>query len=183
MKKTLVLCSLLLGACSTNPHKAVGLDTKIDSTQAVTEDSVIGVKDGNMVYQKKVLLGEELRSATVTARELEAKLYGGPRYYDNNGLIGALRACRSKVASRTGDKLQWTEKRDYVIPDEEDIKMGVDEKGKLTGVTEEYLKDRLARYQGYQKILRQRTDEMEEKIAACNAQFEVLNKKKSSAEE
>lgn len=182
MKKVFWPLVLLLAACSSNPHKADELDTKIDKTQAVGQDAVIGVKDGNMIYQKKVLLGEELRSVTVAAREQEAKLYGGPRYFDNQGLIGALRACRAQLATLTGETLQWTEKREYVIPENEDIKMGIDEKGSLAGVTEEFLKDRLERYQGYLKVLNDRSDIMENKIAACKSQVAQQKKKKDSAD-
>jgi hypothetical protein len=180
MKKLLLITPLLIAACSSNPHKAEELDTKIEKSQNVGSDAVIGIKDGNMIYQKKVLLSEEIRTATITAREQEAKLYGGPRYFDNNGLIGALRDCRSKVAAISGDKLQWTEKREYVIPDEDNIKMGLDEQGNLAGINEEFLKDRLARFKEYQKVLMQRTEEMENKIAACNAEV-GLSKKKAEA--
>ncbi len=177
MKTVLTIAVLFLGACASNPHKAADLDTKIEKAEVAGKDAVVGIKDGNMVYQKKVLLGEELRSVTVSAREMEAKLYGGPRYFDNNGLIGSLKNCRAKLSSLKGEKLQWTEKRDYVIPDSENLKMGVDEKGSLTGVTEEFLKDRLERFTGYKSILSQRMDEMDDKIAACNSEVEQLQKK------
>lgn len=177
MKTVLMMAVLFLGACASNPHKATELDTKIEKTEIAGADAVVGIKDGNMVYQKKVLLGEELRSITVAAREMEAKLYGGPRYFDNNGLIGTLKNCRAKLSSLKGEKLQWTEKRDYVIPDSENIKMGIDETGSLTGVTEEFLKDRLERFRGYKNILSQRTDEMDDKIAACNSEVDLLLKK------
>lgn len=176
MRIIMTAAVLFLGACASNPHKAVDLKTSVEKAEAAGSDAVIGLKDGNMIYQRKVLLGEELRSVTVAATEIEAKLYGGPRYYDNNGLIGALRNCRAKVSSLKGEKLQWTEKRDYVIPESDNIKMGVDEKGTLTGVTEEFLKDRLERFKGYKTILSQRTVEMEDKIAACNVDLEQLQK-------
>lgn len=177
MKVILTTAIFFLGACASNPHKAVEIDTNVDKAEVAGPDAVVGIKDGNMIYQKKVLLGEELRSVTVAATEMEAKLYGGPRYYDNNGLIGVLKNCRAKLASLKGEKLQWTEKRDYVIPDSEKLKMGVDEKGSLTGVTEEFLKDRLERFKGYKNILSQRTDEMDDKIAACNVEVEQIQKK------
>jgi hypothetical protein len=180
MKKIFISACVFLSACSSNPHKASELNTKIEKAENAGQGAVIGVKDGNMVYQKKVLLGEELRTLTVNARELEAKLYGGPRYFDNNGMIGALKNCRAKLATAKGEKLQWTERRDYVIPDGEDLKMGFDEKGALTGLTEEFLKDRLDRYKGYQKILTQRIDDMDEKIASCNSQLNFANKIETS---
>lgn len=170
-----------LSACASNPNKAVDLNTKVEKAEGVGQDAVVGIKDGNMIYQKKVLLNEELRNSTIAARELEAKLYGGPRYYDNNGLIGVLKSCRAKLAAMKGEKLQWTEKREYVIPEGEEIKMGVDEKGALTGVTEEFLKDRLERFKGYQKVLMQRSDDMDDKIAACNTELELEKKKKAES--
>lgn len=179
MKMVLIVSILILSGCASNPHKAVELETKVERAEGAGTDAVIGIKDGNMIYQKKVLLGEELRTTTIAAREMEAKLYGGPRYYDNPGLIGVLKSCRAKLATEKAEKLQWTEKREYVIPEGEDIKMGVDEKGTLTGVTEEFLKDRLERYRGYQKVLGQRIDEMDDKIAACNSEVEYARKKAS----
>lgn len=169
-----------LSACASNPHKATNLNTKVEKAEGAGQDAVVGIKDGNMIYQKRVLLNEELRNSTITARELEAKLYGGPRYYDNNGLIGVLKSCRAKLAALKGEKLQWTEKREYVIPDAEEIKMGVDEKGVLTGVTEEFLKDRLERFKGYQKVLTQRSDDLDDKIAACNTELELEKKTETS---
>ncbi len=169
--------------CATNPHKAVKLDTSIEKTTPISQDSVIGVKDGNIVYQKKILLGEELRSVTVTVHEMEAKLYGGPRYYDNNGLIGALKICRAQLSGLTDGKLLWTEKRDYVVPESEDIKMGLDESGKLAGLTEEFLRDRIERFRGYKRILESRTSDMEDKISACQSEVAYTKQSRTVASE
>jgi hypothetical protein len=166
----LATMALVVG-CKSNPHKAEDLNTDLEKRQNISEDASIGIKDGNMVYQRKVYLGEELRTTTVSAHELESILYGGPRYFNNNGMIGSLKICREKLAVAKKDTLQWTEKRDYVIPENDTFSMGVDEAGVLAGVTEEFLKDRLTRYQRYKAILQNRIDEMDEKISQCNVEL------------
>lgn len=168
--------------CATNPHRAVELDTKIERVSPISQNSRIGVKEGNIIYQKNVLLGEEVRNATIAAHEMEAKIYGGPRYYDNNGLIGVLKMCRAQISGMTDGKLQWTEKRDYVIP-EENIQMGIDESGKLAGLTEEFLRDRLDRYRSYKRVLEQRAEEIETKIAACQSEVAHMKQSRTIASE
>jgi len=170
VKKLLLIPMLALAACATNPNKVVDLDTKVEKITVISESAVIGVKDGSMIYQKKVLIGEELRSLQNKAYEAEATLYGGPRYYDNNGLIGSLKNCRAQESALADGKLKWTEKRDYVIPEYETLKIGVDESGKLAAVTEEFLKERMERFKGYKAVIDQRTEEMQEKISSCQAQ-------------
>jgi hypothetical protein len=180
-KKVLVLASmLLLAACATNPNKAVNLDTRVDNMTTMSQDSVIGVKGGNMVYQKKVILGEVLHNIQIEAYQAEATLYGGPRYYDNRGLIGALKECKEETSVLSDGKIQWTEKRDYVIPEYESIKMGLDETGLLAGVTEEFLRDRIDRFREYKTNLNNRTDAMNEKIAECKVNLAYTKKQQRS---
>ncbi len=45
-----------------------------------------------------------------------------------------------------------------------------DEKKDLVGVSEEYLRDRLARFQGYRQILQKRADDYQAQIEACKAE-------------
>ena len=182
MKKLLVLITLAISACATNPNKAVYLDTKVERSAAVSDDSLIGVKDGNIIYQKKFLLNEELRRAQNNAREVEAKLYGGSRYYDNNGLLGSLQICKAQLSSMSDGKLSWTEKRDYVIP-EDDFKMGIDESGKLSGITEEGLYTRIERFRQYKAVLDARSEEMETKISVCRAEVKFKENNRSVASE
>lgn len=167
----LILFTLFLTACSSNPHKAEKIDTKVDLSQMVATDQVIGVKDGNMIVQKKVMMGEELRRLQNEAYELEAKVYGGPRYLDNEGLWGAVRKCYIEAAdSRNGGdgKLRpMSERREYVIPENDGTKIGLDEKDEIVGISEEFLKDRIDRYQTYRTVLRQREDEYTEKLQVC----------------
>jgi hypothetical protein len=181
-KSVKLLALLLLAACASNPHRATKLETNMDKSTSISNEQSVGVKDGDMVYQKKVILSEELRSTMIRAHEQESHLYGGPRYYDNNGLIGELKSCRSQLAAMSDGKLQWTEKRDYIIPEEESFKMGLDENGRLVGVSEEYINDRISRFQQYRHTLELRTDDMQEKISACKSQvaFEMKNRSVAS---
>jgi hypothetical protein len=182
MKKfTLIFVGLILAACASK-HKATEIDTKVEDTSPVSPDGVIGVKDGNMVYQKKVMMNEQLRTLELDVYNLEAKVYGGPRYLDNRGLYGVLRDCRVELSEpkNGGDgKLLWTEKREYVTQENDFTSMGLDKK-KIVGVSEEYLKDRLERFGGYRKVLQDRQEEYETKVKVC--ELELKRHKKNDNE-
>lgn len=170
MKWILLLCIVMfLIACSSNPHKAEKIDTRVEYSQVVTGEQVVGVKNGNMVVQRKVLMSEELRKLQNETYEIEAKVYGGPRYYDNYGLYGVLKNCLIQ------DRTPMPEKRDYVVPDVEFTHIGIDEQKRLVGLSEEFLKDRLERFMTYRKILRDRADEYETKIELCEMNHKVAS--------
>jgi hypothetical protein len=166
---TLTIAFALVG-CGSNPHKAKKIDTKMETEQAV-QDEKIGVKDGNMIVQKKVEMGEELRRIQFEVFELEDRVYGN-RKYGSKGLYGSLKDCRTKLTSKEmgGDgKLMWTEPLDRVTDKEEEFDLGVDDKNKVIGVSEEFLKDRLTRFKKYKGTLTKRQDEYEEKLEICTA--------------
>ncbi len=163
------LCLCLLAACSSNPHKAEKITTEIDSKGQVSGDTAVGIKDGDMVVQKKVQMNEELRSLQYEVYELEDKVYGN-RKYGSLGLYGVLRDCKSQLSDpkNGGDgKMKWTEPIDRVTDKEDDLKIGLDEDKNLVGVSEEFLKDRIERFRNYRRILQKRQDEYEEKVALC----------------
>jgi hypothetical protein len=171
---SLALLNFGLMACS-SANKAKDIDTKVDMTADVNNGAVIGVKDGDMVYQRKVMMNEQLRSLELEVYNLEAKVYGGPRYLDNRGLYGVLRDCRAEASEikNGGDgKLLWTEKREYLTPEDEYSKIGVEDKKKIVGVSEEFLRDRLERFQGYKKVLYNRQEEYETKIKVCELELQ-----------
>ncbi len=167
----LSLIGLMMAACSSNPNKAEKIDTSIEKKAEITSDTSLGVKDGNMVVQKKVMMNEELRRLQNDVYALEDRVYGN-RAYGSLGLYGVLRQCKADYADRKngGDgKLIWTEPIDRVTANEEEFKIGVDEKDKIVGVKEEYLKDRIERFRNYRNILEKRQDEYESKLAICQA--------------
>ena len=165
----LLVATLSLAACATNPNKAQKLDTKVENQSQVSGDTSVGVKNGDMIVQRKVLMSEELRTLQYEVYELEDHVYGN-RKYGSQGLYGVLKDCRSQLADKAngGDgKLLWTEPLDRVTDKEDDFKLGLDEKSKLVGVTEEFLKDRVERFRNYKMILQKRQDEYEDKVAIC----------------
>lgn len=175
----LLLIEILFTACATNPNKVKDIDTKLENTQDVGAGSTLGVKDGYMVVQKKVMMNEELRKLQYQVYELEDRVYGS-RKFGSLGLYGVLRDCRLQLSDpkNGGDgKLRWTEPVDRITDKEEEFQIGLDESKKLVGVSEEFLADRIKRFKGYEKVLNQRQDEYEEKVAICKAE---LNAKKTN---
>ena len=172
--------------CSTNPHKAKEIDTTLDKRQNLTDEQSIGVKDGNMVFQKKVDMAEELRRLQINVYSLEDRVYGN-RKFGSKGLYGVLRMCRAELVSpKNGGsgKLMWTEPMDRVTDKEDAFDIGYDKKDKIVGVSEEFLKDRIDRFKNYQRVLQKREDEYQEKIEICETELKAaqykMEQKKSS---
>ena len=167
----LISIEVLFSGCTTNPNKAKDLETKMENTSLVSGETTLGIKNGNMVVQKKFLMNEELRKIQYEVYDLEDRVYGN-RKYGSLGLYGVLRDCKLQLsdASNGGDgKLKWTEPIDRVTDKEEEFKIGLDEEKKLVGISEEFLADRIKRFKNYQNILNKREDEYEEKVSICKA--------------
>lgn len=167
-----LICLLLplttLIGCKSNPHKAEVLETKTEKEDVVASGEKVGLNSsGEMVYQKKVMMAEELRKLQDDVYDLEDKVYG-TRRYGTKGLYGKYADClrRSKPENKAAlpkiDKLdRWSDK-------DEDIKIGIDaDKDKLASVTEEKLKDRMAKFQEYRRILQQKEDEYSDNLRSC----------------
>lgn len=164
-----------LTGCKTNPNKAEVIDTKIDNKGQISGDTSVGVKEGNMVVQKKVIMNEELRRLQNETYELEDRVYGN-RKYGSLGLYGVLKTCRADLSSKQmggNGKLQFTEPIDRVTDKEEEYKVGLDDKKQLIGISEEFLKDRIDRFKGYKALLQKRQDEYEDKVEICNNELKA----------
>jgi len=171
----LFFIEVTLTACASNPNKAKEIETKMDQSQQISGDTALGVKDGNMVVQRKVMMNEELRKLQYEVYEMEDRVYGN-RKYGSLGLYGVLRDCRMQLSDvkNGGDgKLKWTEPIDRVTDKEDDFKIGIDEENKLVGVSEEFLLDRIKRFKTYKSVLVKREDEYEEKVAICKADLKT----------
>lgn len=182
--KNLILPLMLLtmAACSSNPHKAEKIDTKIENAQNLNSETELGVKDGNMVIQRKVDMNEELRKLQYEVYELEDRVYGN-RKFGSLGLYGVLRDCKSQLSdpANGGDgKMKWTEPLERVTEKEEEYKIGLDEKNKLVAISEEFLKDRITRFKGYKSLLNKRQDEYEEKVAVCKTELKAQKSKSNN---
>ncbi|MCB0422467.1 MAG: hypothetical protein KDD61_15815 [Bdellovibrionales bacterium] len=171
----LIITGLFIGACASNPHKAKEIETEMEKSSNVGDGSQVGVKDGNLVVQKKVEMNEELRRIQNRVYGLEDRVYGN-RKYGSKGLYGALKDCRKQLTSKEmgGDgKLMWTEPIDRVTDKEEEFEIGIDEKEKIVGVSEEFLKDRIKRFREYRRVLQKREDEYEEKLEICDSKLKA----------
>jgi hypothetical protein len=169
---SLFLVPLALIAC-TSPHKAEVINTQVDGAATVSGNQVVGVKDGKMVVMDKEQMSERLRDLQNSVFSLEDKVYG-TRKLNTLGLYGDLKSCQRRMASRQfggSGNMVWAEPLDRVTDKEQEFKAGVDEKKELVGVSEEYLKDRLTRFQGYRTILQKRYDEFASQIEACKGQL------------
>jgi hypothetical protein len=179
----LMLSALAVG-CASNPNKAEKIKTEMKKDSSITGDEKVGVKDGNMIVQKKVQMNEELRRIQYEVYELEDRVYGN-RKYGSKGLYGALKSCREEAVSTKlgGDgKLMWTEPVDRVTDKEDEFNIGIDEHDKIVGVSEEFLKDRIARFNKYKQTLLKRQDEYEEKLEICDADLKAKKEGHASAE-
>jgi hypothetical protein len=171
----MVLVLTGLAGCKTNPNKAEKIETDLKKSSEVTGDESVGIKNGNMIVQRKVQMNDELRRLQYEVYELEDRVYGN-RKYGSKGLYGALKTCREEITSKKygGDgKLMWTEPIDRVTDKEQEYNIGLDEKDKLVAVTEEYLKDRITRFNKYRNTLLKRQDEYEEKLEVCDADLKA----------
>lgn len=181
---TTLMSSLAIVGCRSNPHKAEKIKTDMEKSSDVGGGEKVGVKNGDMIVQKKVQMNEELRRLQYEVYELEDRVYGN-RKYGSKGLYGALKQCREESVSKKygGDgKLMWTEPVDRVTDKEDDFNIGIDEKDKIVGVSEEFLKDRIARFKKYKTTLDKRQDEYEEKLEICDAALKVKKEGQTSAE-
>ena len=134
-----------------------------------------------MIVQRKVMMNEELRRLQNEVYELEDHVYGN-RKYGSLGLYGVLRDCRTQVSDSTNGgsgKLSWTEPMDRVTDKEEEMKIGIDDKAKLVGVSEEMLKDRIERFRNYKVVLQKREDEYDDKLAICKNELKNLKSRKA----
>lgn len=169
----IIIAGSFISACATNKNKAEKIDTKIETQTSLNGETVLGIKDGNMVVQKKVQMNEELRKIQYDVYELEDRVYGN-RKFGSLGLYGVLRDCRMQLSDprNGGDgKMMWTEPLERITDKEDDLKIGLDEEKKLVGITEEFLHDRIVRFKGYKNLLNKRQDEYEEKAAICNTEL------------
>lgn len=168
-----VLSVAFLVGCSSNPHKAEEIKTEMKKSGGTVAGEELGVnKDGNLVVQRKVLMSEELRRLQNEVYELEDRTYGNAKF-GSKGLYGVLKDCKKELSDKkmggTG-KLNWTEPIERVTDKEEPLKIGVDEKEKIVGVSEEFLKDRIERFREYKRILLKREEEYQDKVDICKAE-------------
>lgn len=171
----IVFALVVTVACSSSPYKAEKIETNMEKTMNMSGEKSIGIKNGDLVYQKKVDMVEEVRRLEHEVYGLEDQVYGS-RKFGSLGLYGVYKGCLRDVSEPknggTG-KLSYIEPIDRVTDKEEEFKYGFDEKEKLVGVSEEFLKDRIDRFKNHKKVLQKREDEYQEKLEICRASLKA----------
>lgn len=154
--------------CKSNPHKAEVLETKTEQESVVAGAEKLGVNaDGDMVYQRKVMMAEEVRKLQNDVNEMEDKVYG-TRKYKTLGLHGKYADCLRKLKTEQKADLPKLDKADRWADKDEEMKVGISKDDqKLAGISEEKLKDRVAKFQEYRRVLQDREDEYSENIKTC----------------
>lgn len=171
----LVLSVFLLSfvGCKSNPNKAEKIDTTMQQSERVSGSQAVGVKKDEMVVMDKVQMSEKLRDLQNKVYSLEDQVYG-TRKLGSLGLYGELKSCQRKLASRQfggSGTMVWSEPLDRVTDKEDELKMGLDEKKNLVGVSEEFLIARVQRFTGYKTILQKRADDFQDRIETCKSQL------------
>lgn len=177
----LVFTVILQLSCSHNPNKAEKIETKLEGSENVSSGESIGMNEkGEMLWQKKVSMSEELRKLQFNVYESEDRIYGN-RKYQSKGLYGELKDCLKQLATGPDSKqMMMNEPLERLTDKEELFNVGVDEKDKLVGVSEEFLKDRLDRFREYKRILNKKEDEFDDRLGICQSELKTRNRNKNS---
>jgi hypothetical protein len=180
---TLVLC--FLSSCSSSPYKAQDIDTRLDDQTPIGQGETLGTnKKGEVVIQKKVELASSMKDLQSEVYALETELYGDEQL-GRKGLYGALRDCRDESRSqvRGGDgKVSPPPKKDIKTRSEDTNltalidkinpgQVGRDEEKQLVAVTEDYLIERIKRFENYRESYLERKDWFNEELRKCKAQL------------
>ena len=169
--------ALLIFGCA-NPNKAEKIETQGEKMKTVGNNTSVGMnKKGEVVARQKVEMADELQQLQRRVYTIEEDVYGSDEF-GNKGKWGVLKDCLKQANSKElgGDgKLHVMPERRQVTKKEAQLKIGLDEQGNLVGVSDEYLKDRIERFHGYEDILQKDKDFYEEKIQICQALIEEKN--------
>lgn len=161
-----------------NPNKAEKIETKGEKMKAVGDNTSVGLnKKGEMISRKKVEMADHLQQLQRRVYTLEEEVYGNDEM-GNKGKWGVLRDCLKQANSKElgGDgKIHPMPDRRQVTKKEGQMKIGLDEQGNLVGVSDEYLKDRIERFNGYEEILQKDKDFYDEKLQICQAMIDEKN--------
>ena len=161
-----------------NPNKAEKIDTKGEKMKSIGDNTSVGLnKKGEMISRQKVEMAEHLQQLQRGVYSLEEEVYGNDDL-GNRGKWGVLRDCMKQANSKDlgGDgKVHPIPERRQVTKKESQMKIGLDEQGNLVGLSDEFLKDRIERFNGYQDILQKDKEFYDEKIQICQALIEEKN--------
>jgi len=179
-----LILALYFVGCSSNPNKAEKIDTELEKAQQMGSGQM-GLNDKDeMVFRRKVKLASYLRELQQDVYELETFVYGNSSL-GRPGQYGALRDCRDFTRSKNlkGDgkvspmpkKLVLTTKEDPTISDilnkTRDGKIGLDEKKEVVAIADEYILDRIKRFESHKESYLKQKEQFEEDLRICNAEI------------
>ena len=188
MKILILVLVLGLVGCSTS-HKEKSKvknleDSQLEKVKTVAGGDKLGIRDDAFKIQKKVDLAENLRDLENNTYGIEYEVYGN-REYGTKGLYGAYSDCKAEVNSIQYDgtgKMHPIEDPAPVINEEHKFEYGVDKKGDLVGISEEFLSERIERFKKYKVVLNKRRTEYETKLRICENDLKQAKIKKKNKE-
>lgn len=164
---------LFLAGCAHDKNKAEKISTNLKYSEPVTGNEQLGVKNGDLVVQKKVLMNEQLRELQNKVYALQDRVYGNEEYH-SEGIYGELKKCRAKLVSPAmgGDgHLMWTEPLDRVVHSNDQFKVGLDKRNQIIGVSVEFLRSRISRFKQDYAILEKRENDLTTKLDVCDTEL------------
>ncbi len=162
--------SLFINGCA-NPNKAKEIDSQIEKATELAANQKVGVKDGNMIYQQKQIIGEELRKLESNVTMNEDRVLGN-RKYRSLGLWGELRDCKNSLAKKLGKTPEPMTPPERLSDKIEPLNMGIEKsEQKLASIKEELLHDRMKKYQDYLIELQKKETQYENELSICKSQL------------
>ncbi len=166
----LMTTGLVLAGCAHDQYKAHKISSNLKYAEPITGNEELGVKNGDLVVQKKVLMSEQLRDLQNKVYALQDRVYGDEDYH-SEGIYGALVKCRAALVSPAyggNGHLMWTEPMDRVVHSSKDFIVGLDNRNQIIGIKTEYLKNRIARFRQDYAILKHREHELTTQLDVCD---------------
>lgn len=163
---TKLIIPIVFVACASPEKKIEPLNTQLQEKQGINGSESVGTNSaGDLVYQKKMNLVNELVKIEDEVTDLQDRVYGSPDY-NSKGLYGKALACRKAKALKTGEMSFIPDKSPVV--EEDQVRVGQDAQSqKLIALTEENLVKRLERFKEYKKVLFERREQVENYIEKC----------------
>jgi hypothetical protein len=189
LKMSLVLFAAvgLMSACASNPNKAEKIETKIENTEEIGAGRSLGVNQNKeMITQKKVKLSEYLRTLQYEVYGLEKTIYGDDET-GNKGKWGVLEDCRMTLNSAqmdgNGTYFKMPEKARLTVGDGMVQKIGLDENNQLVGISEDYLKNRIQKFENFKTTYESRKDWYDTQLKICKMAVDSKNYKAAAAQQ
>lgn len=174
MKKFLtVLTVVLLAGCGSKRDVHEELDKTLD-TNLNDKGERVGLRDNEIVIQKRVSLEQNLAKLKNEVIDLENAIYGASRR-NPGGLWEGLRDCRKRISDpRVGGtgKPEPMERWEKISEKDEEFDFKVDKKrNTVVGISEEAMQTRLDRLKTQKTMLEERYDQLRDKLETCDDNY------------